>query len=191
MNCVQRNCVYALTGLLACFYCYPTMGKENTTNETSPKNAPDHFQWHEHGKLSWDDFKGAVNAARDESAAATCCSIGFKTNTSGPGSKPEIIVYNTFYTNKSWVRPDAKLESILEHEQGHFDLCEVYTRKLKKCMNGIDPDAPGMKEELMRIYSELSNEYEMRQQAYEQETMHGTNIAEQKKWQTMIASDLI
>jgi hypothetical protein len=191
MNCVRRNCVYALIGLLTCFLCFPALGKENNINETNSQSTQDHFQWNEHARLSWDDFKGMVNATHDESAAATCCSIGFRTNRATPDSKPEIIVYNIFYTNKSWVRSDAHIQSVLEHEQGHFDLCEIYTRKLKKCMDGIDLNMPGVKQELMRVYSELSNEYEARQQAYEHETIHGTNIAEQKRWQEMIARELI
>lgn len=79
MNCVQRNCAYILIGLFACFHSFSAMGKENNNpGETSPA---EHFQWHEHARLCWDDFKGEVNAVRDESAAATVCSIGFKTNT--------------------------------------------------------------------------------------------------------------
>jgi len=189
MNCAQRVCVFALVSFLVCFNGFPALGKENSSlNETAQQ---DHFQWGEHTKLSWDDFKGSVNAIRNESAAATCCSIGFRTNTSTPDGKPEIIVYNTFYANKSWVRPDARIPSILDHEQGHFDLCEVYTRKLKKLLGNIDLNSPNFKQELMRIYSQVSNEYETRQQAYEQETTHGTNIAQQKRWQGMIACELM
>lgn len=89
------------------------------------------------------------------------------------------------------MRPDAHIQSVLEHEQGHFDLCEVYTRKLKERMGSIDLAGPNVKQDLMRIYAELSNEYEARQQAYEHETVHGTNIAVQKKWQEIIAKELM
>ena len=147
------------------------------------------FQWGEHGKLSWDDFHGAVNAASDESAAATHCGIGFKTNTTA-GNKPSVIVYNTFYTNKSWVKPDAKLPGILEHEQGHFDLCEIYTRKLRDRMNQFDFNSPDIKQSLLAIYADVNNEYEQCQQAYEQETIHGTNIPQQKRWQEVISRQL-
>jgi len=189
MNCVQRNCVYALIGLGMCFPGITATGRDNSKgDETIVK---DKFQWQEHTRLSWDDFKGAVNATQDESAAATYCSIGFKTNTATPGSKPEIEVYNTFYTNRSWVRTDAHVQSILDHEQGHFDLCEIYTRKLKDRMSNFDPGTPGVKQALMEIYSEVSREYETRQQAYEDETIHGTNIPQQKRWQEEIANELI
>ena len=196
MVCAQKNCVYALIGLIVCLQSFAAFGKDH--NGTTAENAvnmevvyKDKFQWNEHKKLSWDDFKGDINAAHDESAAATCCGIGFKTNNTTSGSKPEIIVYNTFYTKKSWVRADAKLQSILDHEQGHFDLCEIYTRKLKDRIAKFDSNIPDMMKELMRIYTEVNNEYEARQQAYEKETTHGTNMPEQKRWTDMIGSELM
>ena len=197
MNCARRNCVYAF--LLAFFVCSQSIaasgkdGKPLTSENNSSENSGsgNQFQWHEHSKLTWDDFRGAVSAANDESAAATHCGIGFKTNNTVSGRKPEIIVYNTFYTQKSWVRPDAKIQSILAHEQGHFDLCEIYTRKLRERMSKFDFNVPDVTQALMSIYSAVSNEYESRQQAYEQETIHGTNMMQQKKWLEIIARELM
>ncbi len=187
MNCVLRNCVCSLVLVVACVL--SAIGKNSIgANEA---NSSDHFQWQEHTHLSWDDFKGVVNAPHDESAAATYCSIGFKTNTPAPGAKPEIVVYNSFYINRSWVREDAKIQSILDHEQGHFDLCEIYTRKLKSMVAHFDLDSPGAKNVLMDIYAQVSSEYETRQQAYELETTHGTNLAEQRRWQRIIGSELM
>jgi len=187
MNYALRICVYVLVVCVS-FLTYATAIGKNNTNETASK---DRFQWNEHARLTWDDFKGEVKAPHDESAAATNCGIGFKTSMPTAGGKPEIIVYNVFYTNKSWVRPDARIQSILDHEQGHFDLCEIYTRKLKERTNNFDLTAPGAKQKLMHIYAEVSSEYETRQQAYELETIHGTNLAEQRKWQGIIATELM
>jgi hypothetical protein len=198
MICAERNRVYAfLIGLFAISQSVPSFAKiksdeKSVDSLTSTENAPartDQFQWSEHGKLSWDDFRGHVNATNDESAAATHCGIGFKLNLNNPG-KPEVVVYNTFYASRSWVRADAKLESILSHEQGHFDLCEIYTRKLRAQMSKFDFSTPDVKQLLITIYKDVSKEYESRQQAYEQETVHGTDVAAQQKWLGAIASEL-
>jgi len=204
MVCAQRVRVYAFfIGLFICsshsVAAFGKDGKEgksldavntSSSSSTSVTTLPSsEFQWAEHSKLSWDDFRGTVNAVSEESAAATHCGIGFKTNATG-GNKPGILVYNTFYVNKSWVRPDAKIPGILDHEQGHFDLCEIYTRKLRDRMNQFDFSAPDIKHALLSIYSDVNNEYERRQQAYEQETIHGTNIPQQKKWQEAISREL-
>ena len=164
------------------------MNAEN--NSSTSTESDNQFQWTAHKKLSWNDFRGAVNAATAESAAATDCGIGFKASAKVPGRKPEIIVYNTFYATKSWVREDARLPSILVHEQGHFDLCEIYTRKLRNRMNKFDYAVADIKAALMNIYSEISQEYESRQQAYEQETTHGVNIPQQKNWSEIISREL-
>ncbi len=197
MNCALKNRVYAI--LLVFFVCLQSLtaycreGKTpNSKNGTIIKpDLKDQFQWYEHSKLSWDDFRGSVNAATDEAAAATHCGIGFRTNTNLHGSNPEIIVYNIFYATKSWVRSDAKIPSILDHEQGHFDLCEIYTRKLKNQMSKFDFNSPDIMQALMSIYSEVSNEYEARQKAYEEETIHGTNTSQQKRWRQMINNELM
>ena len=189
MNCVGRSCAYALTVIFLIVINFSATGKDGAS-PASNDNPKDRFRWTDHARLSWDDFKGVVTATDNEAAAATFCSIGFKTNAATPGDTPQIEVYNTFYVNKSWVRADARIASILDHEQGHFDLCEIYTRKLRDRLHNIDLSAPGIKQTLMHIYGELSREYEERQQAYEQETTHGTNIAIQKKWQQMIATEL-
>ena len=199
MICAGRNCVYAIfLGVVVCAQATAAKGrgdKENSfvrpTNPAPVNNVVNEFHWSEHNKLSWDDFRGEVRTANDVAAAATHCGIGFKTNTSVTSGKPEIVVYNTFYKTRSWVRADARLPEILEHEQGHFDLCEIYTRKLRDRMKQFDLAVTAdAKTALMAIYNEVSSEYETRQQAYERETTHGTNINEQKRWVNLIASEL-
>ena len=88
------------------------------------------------------------------------------------------------------MRADAKLPEILLHEQGHFDLCEIYTRKLRERMGNVDLRSADVRTVLMDVYSSVSREYEAAQQSYEQETIHGTNLPEQKKWQSYIADKL-
>jgi hypothetical protein len=168
----------------------PTGVVANTKPNNSLPDATYEFQWIEHRRLSWEDFQGPVRANNEESAAATHCGIGFRINGMTQAGKPDVTVYNTFYTKKSWVRHDAKINSILEHEQGHFDLCEIFTRKLRNRVGDISLNTPDIKESLLAIFSEVNNEYEICQQAYEDETTHGTNIHEQKRWMEKISKEL-
>lgn len=202
LNCAVRSRAYALCiGLFLCSPFYAATAKEGResgaaatnsgTTVSASSSAVTEFQWKDHNKLSWEDFRGPVNAQTDEAAAATHCSIGFKTNMNNASGKPEVIVYNKFYINKSWVRSDAKIPDILRHEQGHFDLCELYTRKLKQRMDEFNFSASvNLKQDLYNIYNEISLEYEKRQQAYEQETSHGTNLSVQRNWTNAIAGEL-
>lgn len=191
--------VYAFsTGLFICTQGISTHalakdGKEpgSSNSSSNVKTVPStEFQWKDHNRLSWEDFRGPVNADNDESAAATHCGIGFKMSKNAVTGIPEVVVYNTFYVNKSWVRSDAKIGSILDHEQGHFDLCELYTRKLKSRIAQFDLSVPGVRTSLMKVFTEVNTEYETCQQTYEAETTHGTNIPEQRKWQARINHEL-
>jgi hypothetical protein len=200
MICAGRASVYGIyIGLFVFAQAAAVFGKDGKESKdlkmgSSLSALPaSKFQWNEHGRLSWDDFQGPVAPPVDEAAAATHCSIGFSTSCPVPGDKPVVSVFNTFYVDRSWVRPDAKLATILEHEQGHFDLCEIYTRKLRQRIGSINftgYTSAQMSKVLMSLYTEVSQDYEDRQQAYEQETTHGVNIPEQKKWSEVIACEL-
>jgi hypothetical protein len=100
------------------------------------------------------------------------------------------VVTNTFYASKSWVKPNGRIESVLIHEQGHFDLCEVYTRKLRNQLEQVDINAPHARETITGIYNTIIAEYELRQQAYETETLHGTNLPGQQSWTASISGEL-
>lgn len=174
---------------MACFMSFVGLSASAFSGNANETEAVARFSWDAGRKLSWSDFQGPVNTVSEESAAATCCSIGFRLNKNAAGT-PELSVYNTFYINKSWVKADAKIESILAHEQGHFDLCELYTRQLRSRLAVVDLHSPTAKQQLMAIYSAVNNEYEVRQQAYEQETQHGTILPEQHRWENQIAGEL-
>lgn len=199
IGAIKKGGVYAYSLVLfVCTQSTALFAKSEGSKESSTAartaastTIPTSFEWKEHRKLSWDDFRGPCGKPTDETVAVTHCGMGFKTSATATASeKPEIIVFNRFYTNKSWVMSDAKLPEILEHEQGHFDLCEIYTRRLKAALDAVDFAKPGAREELYAAYERVNAEYEARQQQYEDETTHGTIDREQKRWTANITREL-
>ena len=148
--------------------------------------------WKKNRKLSWADFQGPIPHDIDENtAAATYCGIGFETNTiSTRNTDLKIKVYNTFYINNSWAKPEEMNDDVLAHEQGHFDLCELYTRKLRERLSNVNVDVNTLKPVLRSIYDKLQTEYKARQEAYEGETAHGVNIPQPRKWQQILEREL-
>jgi len=147
--------------------------------------------WSKNRKLTWDDFKGKIpNDVEEHTAAATYCGIGFETNTISAQTQLKIRVYNTFYIGNSWARREEMNDDVLAHEQGHFDLCELYTRKLRERMSKVMVNINTLKPVLKKIYEQLQEEYRSRQEAYEEETAHGVNLEEQKKWQEKLEQEL-
>jgi hypothetical protein len=179
-NHIARNDVRDCDEVTAVFYNAPDAG-----------HCASEMKWIDGSRLSWNDFRGKMPArAKDETAAATYCGIGFETNTIGENEAPKVFVYNTFYANQSWVRPGEQTPEILAHEQGHFDICELYTRMLREKINAAKLNFHNMKAALASIYSQVNKIYQARQQAYEDETQHGLVAAQQQKWQQEIALEL-
>lgn len=128
---------------------------------------------------------------RGNVAAETSCGIGFETNVISRGVPVQFRVYNTFSMQRSWVRPDAMTDEVLEHEQGHFDLCELYTRKLRARFNateGITVD--NLRRITRSVWAEVHGEYAERQEQYEEETAHGLNREGQIAWTAFLEKEL-
>ncbi len=161
-------------------------GKKRAVHAGKESNT---MSWSKDKKLTWDDFRGSIPHDADEvTAAATYCGIGFETNTFN-SAHPEALkvnVYNTFYLDDSWARPEERNEKVLAHEQGHFDLCELFTRKLRQRMSLLKANPATLKTTLANIYEELQEEYRREQESYEEETGHGLNLVQQKKWQSYL-----
>lgn len=161
---------------------------DGASNRSAEQDA---FYWHEQRKLTWGDFRGNLDMNEpDNTAAATYCGIGFEATPLRNSRKLAIRVYNTFFPNQSWVRQGEEKASILAHEQGHFDICELYTRKLKYMLDVANNRGENSEGMLKRIYDEVQEEYAARQERYEHETEHGLIAGAQQHWQYVIAREL-
>ncbi|RYD54713.1 MAG: DUF922 domain-containing protein [Sphingobacteriales bacterium] len=158
----------------------------------NPRAYEKEFGWTSSRKLVWDDFRGPVqHSMGHDVAAATFCGIGFETNTiSAANPELKVVVYNTFYPTKSFVKTGLEKPEILAHEQCHFDICELYTRKLRAKMSKVKVSVETMKTTLRSLYKEVQQEYIQRQEMYEEETEHGIIGNEQARWEVMIAKEL-
>ena len=149
------------------------------------------FSWTTDRKLKWDDFKGNVpGGASNKTAAETSCGIAIETNTVNSRNPVKVYVFNTFLTSTSWVRTANKKDHILEHEQCHFYICELYTRKMRERFSKAKMNVQNMQSVIRNIYNSTMNDYAARQQAYEQETQHGIVEDAQQRWMKKIAEEL-
>jgi len=140
--------------------------------------------WNKLHKLNYDDFKGLVdsNSKNDALSYPTVnVSISFE------DSKTHFDIYAIFNVDSSWIR--AKSESLLTHEQGHFDICEIMARKLKQRLLKLiakKSSESTIQREINIFYGELKNI----QIKYDKETNHGKNFIYQNKWNEYISQDL-
>jgi hypothetical protein len=89
--------------------------------------SQDVIAWDSATKLTWADFAGTADRSSPYNAV-TISGILFKINPNSDGYSDSIIA--VFYRAESWVK--GRSESALIHEQGHFDISEIFARKLRK-----------------------------------------------------------
>ena len=145
----------------------------------------DHIKWQESRKLTWDDFKAAPLKIGN-TAAMTTTHLGFSYNISN--GKITYKIDCRFEKNKSWGL--VKNEWILKHEQGHFDIAEIFARQLNKLVNEYQFNKSSFQKDLDAIYKSVVAEKEKFQQQYDDETDYSRIKTKQEEWLKKIEAEL-
>lgn len=150
----------------------------------------DTLLWQEGEKLTWDDFKGKpplINRA----AATTASGITYRYSASRAKGKMEVDfeVSTYFYPQKSWYQSSLCDSVILEHEQLHFDISELYARKLKNRLESREY-SKNVKVEVRKIYKKVVEELNDFQNKYDAETNFSRDREKQIVWQATIVAAL-
>ena len=149
------------------------------------------IRWNEQRDLTWADFK----AIPDESisfSANTNSGMGYTWNYSNSNGKPELNheVYTNFYPNLSWVKDIQNEEYLLAHEQLHFDISELHSRKLRMKLQEYEIGR-NIRQDLKKIYKAVESERVSMQNRFDKETSHSENKSAELQWRKFIAEQLI
>ncbi len=182
----SNNRVQVFLAVLSYLFVFVDYGNGQENVDRYQSWAPDH-------KLEWSDFKGSMDSAKTTQygtmpSAVSVISISYTfdyldTTLSG------IKVFCVFNKEISWAK-DTSSECLLQHEQLHFDIYELYTRKIRKAIE--EPMSLGITDE--SVYKDAINgikvEAKFRNQNYDKETYSGTIEKEQERWRQMIKCEL-
>jgi len=146
----------------------------------------DSIKWQKDRKLTWDDFKAPPQKI-GSTAAMTTTHLGFEYNITN--GKITYKINCRFEKNKSWGL--VKNDWILRHEQGHFDIAEIFARQLNKLTYEYQFNRASFQNDLDSIYRSVVDEKENFQQQYDDETDYSRNKANQEAWLTKIENELI
>ena len=149
------------------------------------QSVPDTIQWRSNYKLKWKDFQGMTDS-NSIGDAGTSSGFGYKSSF----YKDSVLIFNVyavFFKNVSWVKSNYMDPSILNHEQGHFDITEVFARKLNIAFKKHKFNKAIMQKDAEKIYNEVKTNANMTQALYDKETMHSINDRKQKEWDIKIA----
>jgi len=173
---------------------------------TSDGSAPG-VPWDASTPLTWDLFRCAppADAVHRSEAAAIHMTIRWNasysvTSNGGgwTGHVTSVAVTNTMEPSLSWVVPGKGDGRILRHEQAHFDLNEVYRRKLENLLPWLRAQSAskqgaidGLDAALHRQANEILEQLRAVQARYDAESGHGNDPAGQARWEARIAAWLL
>lgn len=148
--------------------------------------------WNEERKLTWDDFV-SLEKGRNRFSAESSCGLSYKTEQIG--SMVYVHVHAYFLPKESWVLSEKMTEALLAHEQLHFDIAELFARKMKMTFaeyelpvkTFIDKKAD---QRMEKAYHQIFKEMMEMQHLYDEETGHGTDVKAQEEWVSQIKNKL-
>ncbi|MFN7912645.1 MAG: hypothetical protein ACK5QC_12540 [Bacteroidota bacterium] len=145
--------------------------------------------WKQDRLLNWSDFKGKPE--RRFAVASTVYNIEMLTYHEN-NNQYTINTYAVFYCKDSWKRKEWISDVILKHEQKHFDLAELYARKMRAELSKLlVKNYAELKLKTDEIYYRLEKEMDKIQDQYDDETEGSMNSIKQLEWENFIASELI
>ncbi|WP_228409772.1 DUF922 domain-containing protein [Chryseobacterium sp. T16E-39] len=148
--------------------------------------------WSDQQKLEWSNFKSKVKTMRNPDVVAyTHCGWEYSSTVSSDPSVPvKIKITTIFREDKSWKDPKRINDYALLHEQKHFDIAEIYARKLRKEVMEHIKTSSDYNKNFKIIYNRILNEYKDFQIAYDRDTQNGMNKEKQAQYNASIAEAL-
>lgn len=140
----------------------------------------DDVLWTAERPLQWADFQGAPDYENDFVKALTASSIRYSY-----GCENGYINYHiesVFKKSQSWVKEEARTTYHLSHEQLHFDITELYARKLRDVLDKEQFPCHRMYafEQTIRQYLK---EWRDEQTTYDKETFFSVKRDKQADWE--------
>jgi len=145
--------------------------------------------WSPSVRIDWEDFKGQPDFGDGFRDVVTASSIHY-TTICNYDQTMDVVVKADFIKDQSWVKPVARTDYHLGHERLHFDITELYVRKLRAefankkftCKNQA---------EINGLAQAVMLEWRTTQNRYDKDSYYSLNKTAQADWEARIARELI
>lgn len=135
------------------------------------------LKWDAGRRLTWADYKANPEPGSDAAAStASILAVSYSISSTGFTYRIEC----RFSKTRSWGL--HKTDYILSHEQGHFDIAEIFARKLHKKLSEYQFNKRTYQKDLDKIYEEIVQGKDKMQNEYDRETNHSINKDKQAEW---------
>ena len=149
------------------------------------------ISWDSEKKLSWEDFKAKPTGKMFE-AAKSEFKITFKYQ--GAYKENKLVfsfeVTPQFIPDESWYNHERVTQELLMHEQLHFDITELFARKMRKRFQETEFSTENYDEEIKALYVKTMTELNNYRSVYNSETFFGAKLDKQLQWNEKVANAL-
>ncbi|OUR98418.1 hypothetical protein A9Q86_15350 [Flavobacteriales bacterium 33_180_T64] len=164
--------------------CRPTINQKRSIEIQQDNDAE--ILWHSNRKLSWNDFIGVPKEEdKGSKIAITQCQIRI-IDSYWDNNLPKYRIGTYFIKSKSWTI--VKDSITLSHEQLHFDIYELYTRRIREEFEKLNLKKVTDFKSYNEIYTKLVNKAIEINRQYDNEVYF--NDLKQQEWITKIANQL-
>ena len=154
-----------------------TLVKHEVPGASDRGEDEEFIPWQWERKLTWEDFLCEPRRNTDAVAStSTALGIAYQIR----DNKLTYQITCNFSKVRSWGL--VKTPYILAHEQGHFDITEIFARKLHQVLMNYQLDRKTFKQDINTIYQMIVKAKEGFQMSYDSETDHSRNKAKQQQW---------
>ena len=133
--------------------------------------------WIPDRRLNWDDFLCEPKRNTD-AVASTSTSLGIAYQLKN--NKLTYQLTCNFSKVRSWGL--VKTPYILAHEQAHFDITEIFARRLHQALQNYKVNKTTFQQDINRIYENVVNSKEAFQKLYDSQTDHSRHKGRQQDW---------
>lgn len=156
----------------------------------SPGIEEEKVPWREGKKLTWSMFKGQPeNLGNFVASTNSGISLSFGIRTMGDEVQVDYSVQSYFYPNDSWYSSGNVTEIVLAHEQTHFDISELFARKLRQKFDAI-PKTKDFKKYAKEIYHKNEEDRVNMQDQFDKQTDHSRLEKVELKWEAFVQDQL-
>lgn len=150
----------------------------------------DEIKWTKERKLRWEDFEGKM---QKNTPIAAVSSVGVAYETITASYERYILeIYAVFEKKRSAAWMEKASNDGLIHEQKHFDLVEVYARKMRKALFSKQNlyGYSSISDELRKLHTIYVDSLRGMQERYDKETHYSCLLNKQHEWNAYIEKEL-
>ena len=148
-----------------------------------------YIEWNTERTVSWTDYvyRPAERAFGGGGFALTSVTHSVRGGISK--GAPNFEVYVLFVKEQSWTSDSTDM-ALLAHEKLHFDIAELFARKLRKQIEVMGKEGVTDLKEYQKKIRYLLDQFKIKSSDYDKETVHGRIAEKQKEWQIYVSSEM-